>query len=169
MFEPIIKRAENAVESTITRVSGNALAAVPLLIAFGFATAAAAYWANEALGPLAGNLAIAGVFLALSVFAFAYARNREAKQQARASQELAALSESSPFGAVSRAFQSSNTPQALLDLAKSAAPIAAKNAALTAVRAAPRNLPLLLGAGVGLMVASRLVGAFTNGRGRSEA
>ena len=169
MFEQIIKRAENAVASTVTRVSGNALAAVPLLVALGFATAAATYWAIETLGPFVGNLAIAGVFLAISVFVFAYARNREAKQQARASEELAALTEASPFTAMSRVFQSSNATQVLYDLAKSAAPAAAKNAALTALRAAPRNLPLLLGAGVGLMVASRLVGALTNGRGRSEA
>ena len=169
MFEPIIKRAENAVGATITRVSGNAMAVVPLLVAFGFATAAATYWANETLGPLVGNLAIAGVFLALSVFVFAYARNRQAKQEARASEELAALTESSPLGALSSAFQSSNVMQTLFELAKSAAPVAAKNAARVALRQAPRNLPLLVGAGVGLMVASRLVGALTNGRGRHEA
>lgn len=167
MFEPMIKRAENAVGATLTRVSGTALAAAPLLIAFGFATAAAAYWANEALGPFVGNLVIAGVFLAISLFAFAYVRNREAKQQARASEELAALTEASPFTAISRAIQSSNVSQALFDMARSAAPTAAKNAAVAMLRAAPRNLPLLVGAGVGLMVASRLVGALTNGRGRA--
>jgi hypothetical protein len=169
MFEPIIKRAENAVGATLTRVSGNAMAAVPLLIAFGFATAAATYWANETLGPLAGNLAIAGAFLALSVVAYAYARKREAQQQARASEELAELTEASPFNAISRAIQSSNVTQTLYDLAKSAAPVAVKNVASVAVRKAPRNLPLLVGAGLGLVVAQRLVEAFTNGRGRHGA
>jgi hypothetical protein len=164
MFEPVIKRAENAVDAAITRLSGNAMAAIPLLVAFGFATAAAAYWANETLGPLLGNLAIAGVFLVISALIYAYARRREAQQQARASKELAALTEASPMTAVSRAFQSSNVSQALFDMAKGAAPIAAKNAAVSALRAAPRNLPLLLGAGLGLMVASRLVSAMTNGR-----
>ncbi|PPD43463.1 MAG: hypothetical protein CTY15_09820 [Methylocystis sp.] len=169
MFEPMIKRAETAVSTTITRVSGNAIAAALLLIALGFATAAAAYWANESLGPLVGNLAIAGVFLAISVFAFAYARNREAKRQAQASEELAALRSESPFALLSNAFQSPNVMQTLFDMARSMAPGAAKNVAGAALRAAPRNLPLLLGAGLGLMVASRLVGALTNGRGRSEA
>ncbi|WP_457798978.1 hypothetical protein [Methylocystis sp. S23] len=163
MFEPIIKRAENAVGATIVRMSGNAMAAVPLVIAFGFALAAATYWANEELGPLWGNLAIAGVFLVLSAFVFAYARRREAVQQARASAELAALTEASPMTAISRALQSSNVSQALLDLAKTAAPSAAKNAARAAIREAPRNLPLLIGAGLGLMAASRLVNAWTNG------
>jgi hypothetical protein len=59
MFEPMIKRAENAVAAVVTRFSGNAMAAVPLLIAFGFAMAAATYWANETWGPLWGNLVIA--------------------------------------------------------------------------------------------------------------
>ncbi len=169
MFDPILKRAETAVAATITRISGNAIAAVPLLIAFGFATAAAAYWANETLGPLAGNLAVAGVFLAISVVAFAYARNREAMRQARASEELAALRDDSPFAMLSSAFQSPNVILTLFDMAKGAAPSAARSVAGAALRAAPRNLPLLLGAGLGLMVASRLVGALTNGRGRSEA
>jgi hypothetical protein len=51
-------------------------------------------------------------------------------------------------------------------MAKGAAPVAAKSAAISALRAAPRNLPLLIGAGLGLMAASRLVNAVTNGRGR---
>lgn len=165
MFEPIIKRAENAVGATITRVSGNAMAAAPLLVAFGFATAAVAYWATQTLGPLLGNLAVAGVFLLISLIVYAYARRREAQQQARASAELAAMTEASPFIALSRAINSSNATQALFDLAKSAAPVAAKNAARVALREAPRNLPLLIGAGLGLMVASRLVNAM-NGRGR---
>jgi hypothetical protein len=166
MFEPVIKRAENAVGATLTRVSGNAMAAVPFLIAFGFATAAAAYWATDEFGPLFGNLVIAGFFLVLAIFVYAYARRREAMQQARASQELAELTEASPFTAISRAIQSSNASQALYDLAKRSAPAAAKNAARVALREAPRNLPLLLGAGLGLMVASRLVNAMSNGRAR---
>lgn len=166
MFEPIIKRAENAVGATITRVSGNAMAAIPLLIAFGFATAAGAYWAYDSFGPLVGNLAVAGAFLVVAAFVYAYARRREAQQQARASEELAALTDASPMIAISRALQSSNVSQALLDLARNAAPAAARNAAISALRAAPRNLPLLIGAGLGLMAASRLVDAWTNGRGR---
>jgi hypothetical protein len=164
MFEPIIKRAENAVGATITRISGNAMAAVPLVIALGFALAAATYWANAELGPLWGNLAIAGIFLCLSAVVFAYARRREVVQQARASAELAALTETSPMTMISRALQSSNVSQTLLDLAKSAAPVAAKNAVRAALRDAPRNLPLLIGAGLGVMAASRLVNALTNGR-----
>ncbi len=166
MFEPIIKRAENAVGATIIRVSGNAMAAVPLVVAFGFATAAAAYWATQNFGPLFGNLVLAGAFLVLSLALYAYARAREARQQARASEELAALTEASPLTAISRALQSSNASRALYDLAVGAAPVAAKRAARVALREAPRNLPLLLGAGLGLMVASRLVNAMTNGRGR---
>lgn len=166
MFEPLLKRAENAVGATITRVSGNAMAAVPLLLAFGFATAAAAWWAIDSLGPLYGNLAIAGAFLVIAAFIFAYARRREARQQAQASAELAQLTEASPFVAIQRAISSSNASAALFELARSAAPVAAKNAARAALREAPRNLPLLLGAGVGLMVASRLVNAMSNGRGR---
>lgn len=166
MLEPIIKRAENAVGATIARLSGNAMAAIPLVIAFGFALAAATYWANEEFGPLWGNLAIAGIFLVLAALVFAYARRREAVQQARASAELAALTDASPMIAISRALQSANVSQALLDLAKNAAPVAAKNAARIAIREAPRNLPLLIGAGLGLMAASRLVDAWTNGNGR---
>ena len=73
MFEPVIKRAENAVSATITRVSGNAMAAVPLLLAFGFATAAAAWWAIDAYGPLIGNLVIAGAFLVIALFVISWA------------------------------------------------------------------------------------------------
>lgn len=166
MFEPLIKRAENAVGGAITRISGNAMAAVPFIIAFGFATAAAAYWATDEFGPLFGNLVIAGIFLVIAVFIYGLARRREAMQQARASEELAALTEASPFNAISRAVQSSNASQALYDLAKRAVPVAAKNTARVMLRDAPRNLPLLLGAGVGLMVASRLVNAMSNGRMR---
>lgn len=166
MFEPVIKRAENAVGAAILRVSGNALAAIPLLIAFGFALAAATYWANEEFGPLYGDLAIAGVFLILGLLVFAYARRREAMQQARASAELAALTDASPINAISRALQSSNVSLAMMDMARNAAPMAARKMARVAIREAPRNLPLLLGAGLGLMAASRLVNAWTNGRGR---
>jgi hypothetical protein len=166
MFEPVIKRAENAVGATITRVSGNAMAALPLLLAFGFATAAAAWWAIDAFGPLVGNLVIAGAFLVLAAFVFAYARRREAQQQARASAELAQLTEASPLVAIQRAISSSNASQALYDLARNSAPAAAKNAARVALREAPGKLPLLLGAGLGLMVAQRLVNAMTNGNGR---
>jgi hypothetical protein len=168
MFEPVIKRAENAVSATITRVSGNAMAAVPLLLAFGFATAAAAWWAIDAYGPLIGNLVIAGAFLLIALFVYAYARRREATQQARASAELAQLTEASPLVAIQRAISSSNATQALYDLAKYSAPAAAKNVARVALREAPRNIPLLLGAGVGLMVAQRLVSAMTNGNGRQH-
>jgi hypothetical protein len=167
MFEPMIKRAENAVGATLTRVWGNAMAAVPLLVAFGFATAAAAYWATDEFGPLFGNLVIAGLFLVIAVFVYAVARRREAMQQARASEELAALTEASPFNAISRAVQSSDASQALYDLARRTLPVAARNAARVAVREAPRNLPLLVGAGVGLMVASRLVNAMSNGKSSS--
>ncbi len=166
MFEPIIKRADNAVEGVLTRVSGGAMAAAPLLIALGFATASAAYWADETFGPFIGNLVIAGLFLVIYVIVVAYARKREALQRARAREELASLSEASPLAAASRAFQSPDFPQALLDLAKAAAPLAARNVARVALREGPRNLPLLLGAGLGVVVASRLVGALTNGRGR---
>ncbi len=160
MFEPILKRVENAVGAKIMRFSGIAMVALPLAIAAGFVMAAGVYWANEELGPLFGNLAVAGVFLVISLAAFAYARKREEEREARAREEREAMAQALPIVAVLRALQSSNVSGALVDMAKRAAP----RAAASVLRSAPRNLPLLVGAGVGLMVASRLVEAWTNGR-----
>ncbi|MGJ0509163.1 MAG: hypothetical protein ACR652_18970 [Methylocystis sp.] len=155
-----MKRVENAVGARMTHLSGIAMAAVPLLVAAGFAMAAGVYWANEELGPLFGNLAVAGVFLVISALAYAYARRREEQREARVREELEAMAQASPMAAILRALQSPNVSGALVDMAKTAAP----KAAASVLRSAPRNLPLLVGAGVGLMVASRLVEAWTNGR-----
>ena len=47
--EPILKRLENKIQSTVGHVSGAAIALVPLLVAVGFGTAAAELLPPKAL------------------------------------------------------------------------------------------------------------------------
>jgi len=160
-IDPIIKRLQNRVQSTVSHMSGNIAALAPLLVAATFGIMAASHYLNEMMGPLAGYLTLAGVFLVISLVVYVVARWHETHQMTRANEELAAMAQTSPLEAVIRLFQSSDVPQSLLASAKSAAPAAAR----TALREAPRNLPLLLGAGLGLMLASRLLDALND---RSE-
>jgi len=160
--EPIVKRVENAMDATVARVSGSALALIPLLAAAGFATAAAAIYANERLGPERGNLLLAGVFLVVSLVTFGVVRRREARMKARARAELAAMTPVNSVEALLDGMNLSNLPQALMDAAKTAAPDIGK----AALKELPRNLHLLVGAGVGLFLASRIVDALDKSRER---
>ena len=69
MFERIIHQAEHSVETLVTGVMARIAVAVPLLVAFGFATAAATVWLTQIYGSLIAYLIVAGAFAALGLLA----------------------------------------------------------------------------------------------------
>lgn len=158
LIEPVVRRLELSVGSAVNRVTGNLLAGVPLLIGVGFATAAGDYYAVFWLGPVVGNLVVAGVFIILSALIYAVQRSRNERIAQQAAARLAAIEDRSPVDALLNAAQLPQLQQMLLDSAKNAVPQLAQ----AALREAPKNLPLLIGAGVGLLVAQRIVDAVSH-------
>lgn len=162
LIEPMVQRLELSVDSALARVEGILVAGAPLLIGIGFATVAGDYYAVYWLGPVVGNLVVAGVFIVLSALIYAAQRRRNQRIAAQSAARLAAIEEQSPVNALLQATNLPQLQQMLVDGAKSAVPQLAK----AALREAPKNLPLLIGAGVGLLVAQRIVDAVSH---RNEA
>lgn len=158
LIEPMVQRLELSVDSALARVGGTVVAGVPLLIGLGFATAAGDYYAVYWLGPVVGNLVVAGVFIVLSALIYAAQKRRNRRIAHEAAARLAAIEDQSPVNALLQATNLPQLQQMLVDGAKSAVPQLAK----AAMREAPKNLPLLIGAGVGLLVAQRIVDAVSH-------
>lgn len=162
LIEPMVQRLELSVDSALSRVTGNILAGLPLLIGLGFATIAGDYYAVYWLGPVVGNLVVAGVFIVLSAVIYVIQRRRSERMARQTEARIAAIEEPSPINAFLDATQLPQLQQILVDGAKTAFPQLAQ----AALRQAPKNLPLLIGAGVGLFVAQRIVEAVSH---RNEA
>lgn len=75
MFQGLIKRAENAVDSVVSRFVGRAAAAVPLVIAGGFATAALTVWLVEQYGAITAYGMMAALFAVIGLIAMAVVTN----------------------------------------------------------------------------------------------
>lgn len=160
LIEPVFQRLELTLDTTLRRLSGNALALLPLLIAAGFATTAGAVWAAAMFGPVIGFLIVAGVLAILSAVIYAVQLERRRRLERVEQARLAAIDERNPVEAFMEATRLGQLPQMLMDGARAAAPEVAKSV----LREAPKNLPLLIGAGIGLIVAQRIVDAASSHR-----
>ncbi len=152
--ELILKMLEAKVQATVSHVSGTALALVPLAVAIGFGTAAADSWLKDAYGERTAYLILGGAYLLAAIVCYAVARARERRQEQTAAQ-LAETSIFHPMREVTDQLNLSGVEGALLEFAgKTGAP-----AMRVATEQAAKNAHLLIGAGIGVYIASRIVNA----------
>ena len=80
--EPILKRLEHKIQSTLGHASGAAIALAPLLVAAGFGTAAADSYLLERFSSPVAYLILCGAYLvvALVIYMVVRARNDEARK-----------------------------------------------------------------------------------------
>jgi len=154
LFEPILKLLEAKVQSAVSHVSGAAMAVVPLIVAIGFGTAAADSWLREAHGERTAYLILGAAYLVIAVTTYAVARVR-VRRKAKIAAELAETTTINPVRQVTDHFSLAGVEDTLLSLAgRTGAP-----AARVVAEQAAKNFHLLLGAGIGIYFASRLMDA----------
>ncbi len=141
LFQSVLRRTEAAIENAVDLALARALAALPLLVAAGFATAALSTYVNARYGVQTGQLIMAGGFAALGLMAMLYV---SAMGPATDSAEAGAASDpiegsQSNDSAVVRAFGDAERDLIMTMLA-SAAPVAVPSI----VKSLIRNLPLLI-------------------------
>jgi hypothetical protein len=152
--ETIIKMLKAKIQATVSYVSGAAFALAPLVVAIGFGTAAADSWLRDAYGERAAYLILGAAYLLLGLVIYAVARARERRQEKMAAQ-LAETSILHPMREVTDRLSLAGVEEALLGLAgRTSAP-----AVRVVSEQAAKNLHLLIGAGIGIYLASRLVNA----------
>ncbi len=156
--EPILKRPEHKIQSTVGHVSGAAIALVPLLVAVGFGTAAADSYLQERFSSPVACLILCGAYLVAAPVIYIVVRARERRSAEIAEAELAQTPIVSP---VTAAMDQLHIQRTLLDLAGSSGPAAAK----AVVEQTTKNLHLLIGAGAGIYLASRIVDALNRRHG----
>ena len=149
-LDPIFRRVNETIENATRGASRFAIVLILALFALGFATAAAHAYATEIWGEIAGNLVIAAVFLFAAIVVYSVIASRQASM--RETQASAAELEADGLSALSLADQFLNPNSDMVKSIGSLAPIAAK---AVAERIGP-NLHLIVGAALGLMVASKL-------------
>ena len=154
LFEPILKLLEAKVQSAASHVSGAAMALAPLIVAIGFGTAAADSWLKEAYGERAAYLILGAAYLTIALVVHGLARVRE-QRKAKIAAELAETTIINPVRQVTSAFSLAGMEDTLMSLAgRTGAP-----AARAVAEQAGKNFHLLVGAGIGIYLASRLVEA----------
>lgn len=144
----LFRRAEDAVGSILDQALARVLVAVPLLVAAGFATAAASGYLNARYGSETGNLIMAAVFGVLSLMVAAYVATWPAVQAAQAEAERAEADKVTADGEASAGGAGSSSTEAMSQSERelfssvlaSAAPIALPGM----IRILLRNIPLLL-------------------------
>lgn len=145
IFGSLFRRAEDAVGNILDQALARILVALPLLVAAGFATAAASGYLNARYGSETGNLIMAAGFGVLSLLVAGYvatwpavqaAQSETANQQATAGNSAAA---DTPNTSQTAAISDSER-ELFNSVLASAAPIALPGL----VRLLLRNIPLLL-------------------------
>ena len=159
--EPILKRLEHKIESTVSHASGTAIVLVPLLVAVGFGTAAADTYLQERFSSPVVYLILCGAYLVVALVIYLVARARERRSDEIAEAELARTRIASPVREAMDQLRLTDISRALLALAGSSGPAAAK----VVMDQTTKNLHLLIGAGAGIYVASRIVDALNRRHG----
>ncbi len=142
----LFRRAEDAVGSILDQALARVLVAVPLLVAAGFATAAASGYLNARYGSETGNLIMAAGFGVISLLVAAYVATWPAVQAAQTESEETKRDTADREASASRA--GSGATEALSeserDLFNSVLASAAPIALPGLIRLLLRNIPLLL-------------------------
>jgi len=159
MLDPLFRRVDESLENATRTASRLAIVMTLSLLALGFATAAAHAYATRMWGDIAGNLVIAGAFLAaaLIVYLATAPGNSEVEQHAPASTIEASGLSALPF-ADQLLKADGDLVRSIGSSLGSMAPVAAR---AVAERVAP-NLHLIVGAAAGLFVASKLAQKLDN-------
>jgi len=152
MLDPIFQRVDESIANATRGASRLAIVATLALLALGFATAAAHAYATRTWGEIAGNLVLAGAFLFAALIVYLATKDSAAPEAQAPAAELEQSSFSQlPF--VDQLFKpDGNLMRSIGSSIGSMAPVAAK---AVAERVAP-NLHLIIGAAVGLMIASKI-------------
>ena len=150
----LYRKAQATVDNAIAQLVWGVLMALPLLVALGFATAAAANYLHKLYEPEIANLIVAGAFALLGVImAIAYAMRTP---ETAASEEAKAEAEEAAAGANGGGSEpgpswSPADREVLLSALTTAAPFAVRPLA----GALFRNLPVLLAIAVTVFVLTR--------------
>lgn len=151
ILDPIFRRVDESIGNATRGVSRLLVVMVLALFALGFATAAAHAYATRTWGDIAGNLVIAGAFVFAALIVYFATASQTPLEETQAAPAEFDLSSFSPLALADQLFKPDGN---LARSIGSMAPVAAK---AVAERVAP-NLHLIIGAAVGLMIASKLAG-----------
>lgn len=139
MFQAVFKRAEAVFGNIVDQALARALVAIPLVVAIGFATAAASTHLTAKYGAVTGYLVLAGVFTLIGLLAAVYVSAASAPadagtlhQEAGAVPTDATGTDQTAFGDVER--------ELIFSTLAAAVPLAAPQL----MRGLIRNLPLVL-------------------------
>jgi hypothetical protein len=160
MFEAIVKRVEASIRSSVDHAWGTFFALLPLIVAFGFATAAADSYLSELYGTRVAYVVLCVAYLVITFAVYVVARVRAQSRSESAQAELAEAPIVNPVKAAFDQLQLPNVEQRLLTFAGETGAPAAKALA----EQVAKNAHLLFGAAAGIYVASRLVDALTHGK-----
>ncbi len=149
-LDAIFHRVDETVGNATRGASRFAIVLVLAVFALGFATAAAHAYATATWGEIGGNLVIAGAFLIAAILVYFATASRQVG--AGETQAAAAELETKSFSALSVADQLLRSDSDMVKSISSLAPVAAK----AVVERVGPHLHLIIGAALGLMVASKL-------------
>jgi Na+-transporting methylmalonyl-CoA/oxaloacetate decarboxylase gamma subunit len=136
MFQGLFQRAETTIDGIVAKYMARALAAVPLLVACGFATAAATVKLVELYGAAIGCAIMAAVFAVLTLLTMAVVSGGQTAESASAASADASAEEPAQIGSE---FEGLFTPE-LRAVLGATAPMALP----VVTRAVMRNLPVLI-------------------------
>ncbi len=136
MFQGLFQRAETTIDGIVAKYMARALAAVPLLVACGFATAAATVKLVELYGAALGCAIMAAVFAALTLLTMAVVSGGQTAESASTASADASAEEPAQIGSE---FDGLFTPE-LRAVLGATAPMALP----VVTRAVMRNLPVLI-------------------------
>jgi hypothetical protein len=151
-MEPIVKRIEARIRSSVGHASGTAIALIALLVAIGFVTAAADSYLVERYGVQIADLILSAAYLLLALIVYASAQARKRRQDAVTEAESAETPGLNPMKATLDQLNRPNLEQKLLAIAGKNGPPVAKAVADQAVK----NAHVLIGVAIGIYIASRL-------------
>ncbi len=165
-MQSIMERFENALEKILKRVQGGFAVLLPLLVAAAFATASASAFVNARYGPEKGNLIVALGFAVISLAAYVVARWIAARPSSPPEPiEHAKLLRQTPLAGLMDATSLESVETELVRALTAAAPDAVKQV----LQRAPKNLHLILGASIGLFIASKLANSIRSGDKAAKA
>ena len=148
MLDPLFQRVDESIANATRGAARLAIVLTLALLALGFATAAAHAYAMRTWGEIAGNLVLAGAFLFAALIVYLATKDSVAPETQAPAAEL----EQSSFSQLPFVDQLFKPDGNLMRSIGSMAPVAAK---AVAERVAP-NLHLIIGAAIGLMLASKI-------------
>lgn len=149
----LFRRAQATVDNAIAQLVWALLIAVPLIVAVGFATAAASAYLHRLYEPEMANLMVAGAYALLTAFvAMIYALRRPGPALTDGGSETAQAADQSTAGHENPSRDVNSTERdMLLTALTTAAPLALRPVLVALFR----NLPIVLAIAVGAFILSR--------------